>query len=58
MGLKISLNELAYLGIEQSEEESARWEAVDQFIASTEGLTEEQFEILRRVNQEVMRAFK
>ncbi|MGG3452697.1 helix-turn-helix domain-containing protein [Paenibacillus rhizolycopersici] len=58
VALKISLYELAYLGIEQGEEDSARWEAIDHFIASTEGLTEEQFEILRRVNQEVLRAFK
>lgn len=58
VALKISLFELAYLGIEQSEKESARWEAVDQFIASTEGLSEKQIEILRRVNQEVLRAFK
>lgn len=56
--LKVSPNELAYSDVEQSEKESARWEAIDQFIANTEGLTEEQIEILRRVNQEVMRAFK
>lgn len=56
--LKISLNELAYSDIEQSEKDFVRWEAIDQFIASTEGLTDEQIEILRRVNQEVLRAFK
>jgi transcriptional regulator with XRE-family HTH domain len=56
--LKISLNELAYSDIEQSETDSVRWEAIDQFIASTEGLTDEQIEILRRVNQEVLRAFR
>ncbi|WP_059041412.1 helix-turn-helix domain-containing protein [Paenibacillus rubinfantis] len=58
VALEISLNELAYLGIEQSAKESVRWEAVDQFIANTERLSEEQIEILRRVNQEVLRAFK
>lgn len=56
--LKISLSELAYSGIEQSKNDSVRWEAIDEFIASTEGLTEEQIEILRRVNREVLRAFK
>ncbi|MCT2194735.1 helix-turn-helix domain-containing protein [Paenibacillus sp. MB22_1] len=56
--LKISLNELAYSGVEQSERDSVRWEAIDQFIASTEGLAEEQIEILQRVNREVLRAFK
>lgn len=56
--LKISLNELAYSDIEQSEKDFVRWEAIDQFIASTEGLTEEQIEILQRINREVLRAFK
>ena len=56
--LKISLSELAYSDIEQSEKDSVRWEAIDQFIASTEGLTDEQIEILQRVNREVLRAFK
>ncbi|GIO88207.1 hypothetical protein J25TS5_51390 [Paenibacillus faecis] len=58
VALKVSLHDVAYFSIEQSEEESVRWEAIDQFIANTEGLTVEQIEILRRVNQEVMRAFK
>lgn len=58
VALKISIRELAYSDIEQSERESVREEAIDHFIASTEGLTEEQIEILRQVNQEVLRAFK
>lgn len=56
--LNVSLHEVAYLSVEQSKVETARWEAIDQFIASTEGLSEEQIEILRRVNQEVVRAFR
>lgn len=56
--LKISLSELAYSDIEQSEKDSVRWEAIDQFIASTEGLTDEQIEILQRINREVLRAFR
>ncbi|MGP0584392.1 helix-turn-helix domain-containing protein [Paenibacillus timonensis] len=58
VALKIPISELAYSDIEQSEKESVRREAIDHFIASTEGLTEEQIEILQRVNQEVLRAFK
>lgn len=58
VALKVSLHEVAYFGVELSKGDSARWEAIDQFIASTEGLPEEQIEILRRVNQEVLRAFK
>lgn len=58
MALKVSLHDVAYFSVERSEGESVRWEAIDQFIANTEGLTVEQIEILRRVNQEVVRAFK
>lgn len=58
VALNVSLHEVAYLSVEQGKAETARWEAIDQFIASTEGLSEEQIEILRRVNQEVIKAFK
>ncbi|GIO38286.1 hypothetical protein J41TS12_31470 [Paenibacillus antibioticophila] len=56
--LQVSLREVAYFNIEQIREDSPRWEAIDHFVVSTEGLTEEQIETLRRVNQEVLRAFK
>ncbi|MEC0329876.1 helix-turn-helix transcriptional regulator [Paenibacillus macerans] len=58
VALNVSLHEVAYLSVEQGKVETARWEAIDYFIASTERLSEEQIEILRRVNQEVVKAFK
>ncbi len=38
--------------------ENSRQEAMDEFMAITEGLTEKQIDILKRVNKEVRRAFK
>lgn len=55
--LQIPLREVAYFTTEQIREDSPRWEAINQFVVSTEGLTEEQIETLRRVNQEVLKAF-
>ncbi|WP_018750272.1 helix-turn-helix domain-containing protein [Paenibacillus sanguinis] len=56
--LQVSLREIAYFDIEEIREDSPRWEAINQFVVNTEGLTEDQIETLRRVNEEVMRAFK
>ncbi|MCD9024781.1 helix-turn-helix domain-containing protein [Cohnella silvisoli] len=56
--LNVSLHEVVYLDQDKYKEGIARREAIDGFIAITEGLTEEQLAILRRVTQEVTRAFK
>ncbi|MNJ46602.1 anaerobic benzoate catabolism transcriptional regulator [compost metagenome] len=55
--LNISLYELVYLSKDHKDTENSRQEAMDEFMAITEGLTEDQIEILRRVNKEVRRAF-
>jgi len=56
--LNVTLYEMMYLDAEKSDTKNARRDAVDEFMAITEGLTNEQIGILRRVNQEVRRAFE
>lgn len=56
--LNVTLYEMIYLDAEKGNKKDARREAVDEFMAITEGLTDEQIDILRRVNQEVRRAFE
>ncbi|MGG4555159.1 helix-turn-helix domain-containing protein [Paenibacillus humicus] len=55
--LNISMYELVYLDKKQNDTENSRQVAIDEFMAITEDLTEDQMNILRRVNKEVRRAF-
>jgi transcriptional regulator with XRE-family HTH domain len=50
--LNVSISELMF-----SEEQMIRQEAIDEFVALTSRLNEEQIGILRRVSKEVSRAF-
>lgn len=58
LALNVSLYEMVYLNKSNHDKGNTQWEAIDEFITITEGLTGEQVDILRRVNQEVIRAFK
>ncbi|MXO76416.1 helix-turn-helix domain-containing protein [Paenibacillus sp. OT2-17] len=56
--LNVSISELMFSKEHMTEDETIRQEAVDEFVALTSRLNEEQIGILRRVSKEVSRAFK
>jgi transcriptional regulator with XRE-family HTH domain len=56
--LNVSISELMFSKEHMTEDETIRQEAIDEFVALTSRLNEEQISILRRVSKEVSRAFK
>ncbi|AIW42397.1 MULTISPECIES: helix-turn-helix domain-containing protein [Paenibacillus] len=56
--LNVSISELMFSKEHMTEDETIRQEAIDEFVALTSRLNEEQIGILRRVSKEVSRAFK
>jgi transcriptional regulator with XRE-family HTH domain len=56
--LNVSISELMFSKEHMTKDETIRQEAIDEFVALTSGLSEEQIGILRRVNKEVSRAFE
>ncbi|WP_025720363.1 helix-turn-helix domain-containing protein [Paenibacillus polymyxa] len=55
--LNVSISELMYSKEHMTEDEIIRQEAIDEFVALTSRLNEEQISILRRVSKEVSHAF-
>ncbi|QYK70172.1 MULTISPECIES: helix-turn-helix domain-containing protein [Paenibacillus] len=56
--LNVSISELMFSKEHMTTDETIRQEAVDEFVALTSRLNEEQIGILRRVSKEVSRAFE
>ncbi|MBP1173868.1 transcriptional regulator with XRE-family HTH domain [Paenibacillus sp. PvR133] len=56
--LNVSISELMSSKEHMTEDETIRQEAIDEFVALTSRLNEEQIGILRRVSKEVSRAFE
>jgi transcriptional regulator with XRE-family HTH domain len=56
--LNVSISELMFSKEHMTEDETIRQEAIDEFVALTSRLNEEQISILRRVSKEVSRAFE
>ncbi|WP_342416105.1 helix-turn-helix transcriptional regulator [Paenibacillus sp. FSL R10-2782] len=56
--LNVSISELMFSKEHMTKDETIRQEAVDEFVALTSRLNEEQIGILRRVSKEVSRAFE
>ncbi|MDQ0048443.1 transcriptional regulator with XRE-family HTH domain [Paenibacillus polymyxa] len=56
--LNVSISELMFSKEHMTKDETIRQEAIDEFVALTSRLNEEQISILRRVNKEVSRAFE
>nr|WP_246772596.1 hypothetical protein [Paenibacillus polymyxa] len=54
----MSISELMFSKEHMTTDETIRQEAIDEFVALTSRLNEEQISILRRVNKEVSRAFE
>ncbi|MEJ3720377.1 helix-turn-helix transcriptional regulator [Paenibacillus polymyxa] len=55
--LNVSISELMFSKEHMTEDETIRQEAIDEFVALTSRLNDEQISILRRVSKEVSRAF-
>ncbi|MET3207557.1 UNVERIFIED_CONTAM: transcriptional regulator with XRE-family HTH domain [Paenibacillus sp. PvR008] len=55
--LNVSISELMFSKEHMTKDETIRQEAIDEFVALTSRLNEEQIGILRRVSKEVSRAF-
>ncbi|WP_318627802.1 helix-turn-helix transcriptional regulator [Paenibacillus polymyxa] len=55
--LNVSISELMFSKGHMTKDETIRQEAIDEFVALTSRLNEEQIGILRRVSKEVSRAF-
>ncbi|KEO79062.1 helix-turn-helix domain-containing protein [Paenibacillus polymyxa] len=55
--LNLSISELMFSKEHMTKDETIRQEAIDEFVALTSRLNEEQIGILRRVSKEVSRAF-
>lgn len=55
--LNVSISELMFSKEHMTKDETIRQEAIDEFVALTSRLNEEQISILRRVSKEVSRAF-
>ncbi|WP_328801356.1 helix-turn-helix transcriptional regulator [Paenibacillus sp. LX16] len=56
--LNVTISELMFSKEHMAKDETIRQEAVDEFVALTSRLNEEQISILRRVSKEVSRAFE
>ncbi|WP_342419159.1 helix-turn-helix transcriptional regulator [Paenibacillus sp. FSL H8-0168] len=56
--LNVSISELMFSKEHMTKDETIRQEALDEFVALTSRLNEEQIGILRRVSKEVSRAFE
>ncbi|WP_348623984.1 helix-turn-helix transcriptional regulator [Paenibacillus peoriae] len=56
--LNVSISELMFSKEHMTTDETIRQEAVDEFVALTSRLNEEQIGILRRISKEVSRAFE
>ncbi|MGR6763090.1 helix-turn-helix domain-containing protein [Paenibacillus sp. T2-29] len=55
--LNVSISELMFSKEHMTTDETIRQEAIDEFVALTSRLNDEQISILRRVSKEVSRAF-
>lgn len=55
--LNVSISELMFSKEHMTKDETIRQEAIDEFVALTSRLNEEQIGILRRVSKEISRAF-